>query len=231
MGVPMNMSWLSHLQPVWSLFLKGLAAVLPLAITLYLIFWIGGAAESVFGNVVRTLFPDWVYFPGLGILCAIGFVLVIGLVIQQWIVSQLVSLGEEMLKRIPLVNTVYSGIRDIMDFISQTNRRSDLQRVVLVELKPGWQVIGFVTDEEAGNSLPELYRGSTAIDSDADLVAVYVPLSYQIGGITLWLPRADLETLNLSVEDAMRVVLTAGVNRPKRGAEQARPGKTPDQAG
>lgn len=223
----MKTNWVHHLQPLWSLFLKGLAAVLPLAITLYLVFWIGGAAESIFGNIVRTLFPEWVYFPGLGIVCAIGFVLGIGLVIQQWFVSRLVSLGEEMLKRIPLVNTVYSGIRDIMDFISQSNRRSDLQRVVLVEIKPGWQVIGFVTDESAGSSLPELYRGSTEFDGDADLVAVYVPLSYQIGGLTLWLPRADLQTLDLSVEDAMRVVLTAGVNRPKRGANTRPDGPAP----
>ena len=226
----MNVNWVHHLQPLWSLFLKGLAAVRPLAITLYLVFWIGGAAESIFGNIVRTLFPDWVYFPGLGILCAIGFVLVIGLVIQQWFVSRLVSLGEEMLKRIPLVNTVYSGIRDIMNFISQTNRRSDLQSVVLVEVKPGWQMIGFVTDGSAGSSLPELYQGSTDLDREEDMVAVYVPLSYQIGGLTLWLPRGELQTLDLTVEDAMRVVLTAGVNRPKRGAD-ARANRPPASSG
>lgn len=212
----MDYSWLRPLQPLWSLFLKGLAAVLPLGITVYLLYWLGHTAENLFGAIVRAILPEALYFPGLGILLAIATVIVIGLVIQQWMVSQLVKLGEELLHRIPVINTVYAGIRDIMDFISRAGRRRDMSRVVFVELWPGWRSIGFVTDEDAGTNLPEVYQ-SERIDEGTEIVAVYVPLSYQIGGLTLWLPRADVEELDLSVEDAMRVVLTAGVNRPRRG--------------
>jgi len=213
----MDYTWLRPLQPLWALFLKGLAAVLPLGITLYLLVWLGRTAEELFGAMVRAVLPNALYFPGLGILVAVGCVILIGLVIQQWIVSQLVGLGEELLKRIPVVNTVYSSIRDIMDFVSRASRRQEMSRVVMVELQPGWRAMGFVTDEHAGTNLPELHDGERVAD-DAELVAVYIPLSYQIGGLTLWLPRADLQELDLSVEDAMRVVLTAGVNRPRRGS-------------
>lgn len=213
----MEHPWLRALQPIWRLFLKGLAAVLPLGITVYLLVWLGRTAEEVFGAMARAVLPESLYFPGLGIGLAIACVVLIGAVIQQWIVSRLMALGEEIVKRIPVVSSVYSGIRDIMDFISRSNRRSDLSRVVLVEVRPGWQTIGFVTDEDAGKSLPELYHGDNVADG-TPLVAVYIPLSYQIGGITLWLPHNELQELDLSVEDAMRVVLTAGVNRPRRGS-------------
>ena len=207
--------WLRPLQPLWRLFLSGLAAVLPLAITVYLIFWLGGAAESLFGRIVRTLFPDWIYFPGLGILCAIGAILLIGLFVRQWAFGRLLDLGEDLIRRIPLINTFYTAIRDILNFVSRANERRDLQRVVLIELYPGVQTIGFVTDEAVAEVLPELYEAEGVGDEDR-LIAVYMPMSYQIGGYTLYLPRDRVRMLDLSVEDAMRVVLTAGVNRPQR---------------
>lgn len=214
----MNTDWIRYLQPLWRIFLSGLAAVLPLAITLYIIYWLGSAAESIFGGIFRGLFPDWIYFPGLGILCAIGTILLIGVFVQQWAFSRLMGLGEELLRKIPGINSLYSAIRDILDFIARANRRRELQHVVLIELQPGWQVMGFITAEDAGAALPELYTDS-GLDTDTELVAVYMPLSYQIGGLTVWLPRERLKPIDMPVEDALRVVLTAGVNRPRHGRE------------
>jgi uncharacterized membrane protein len=196
-------------QRLWRTFLSGLATVLPVGITLYLVWWLLKQAEALFGSVAQVVLPEGWYFPGLGIALAIGVVLLVGAFLNAWLFSRLVDLGEAMLSRIPLVKTVYTGLRDILNFLSRNGEESDLKQVVSVEIQPEVHVIGFVTDNDVGQGLPELAR-----DADDPLVSVYMPMGYQVGGYTLYLPASRLQPLDLTVEQAMRVVLTAGVNRP-----------------
>ncbi len=206
-------------QRLWRTFLSGLATVLPVGITLYLVWWLLQKAESLFGGLVRVVLPDDWYFPGLGIALAIGVVLLVGAFLNAWLFSRLVDLGESILSRIPLVKTVYTGLRDILGFLSRSGGESDLKQVVSVEIQPEVHVIGFVTDNDAGEGLPELAR-----DADDPLVSVYMPMGYQVGGYTLYLPASRLQPLDLSIEQAMRVVLTAGVNRPQSAGANANRG-------
>ena len=200
-------------RSAWRTFLSGLATVLPAAITAYVVWWLGGTAESVFGGMARFVLPPGWYVPGIGLLMAVGVVFLVGAFLNAWLFSRLVALGERVLERIPVVKTVYGGLRDLFRFLSGTGAQSELRKVVSVEIQPDVHVIGFVTDEEAGRGLPELAR-----DEDDRLVAVYLPMGYQVGGYTLYLPVSRLRELDLSIEEAMRVVLTAGVNRPRRDA-------------
>lgn len=213
----MNEAGRSLLQRLWRMFLAGLVAVLPLAITIAVIVWLVRAAESYFGGIARVVLPaDW-YVPGLGVVLAVGVVLLVGLLLNAWLVSRLVALGERVLERIPLVKTLYTALRDLLRFFSRAGEGGDLKHVVSVEVQPDVHVIGFVTDDDAGQGLPELAR------DDDRLVSVYLPMGYQVGGYTLYLPVSRLRPLDLSIEEAMRVVLTAGVNRPQRdGAPGAR---------
>mgnify|MGYP006421326255 CR=1 FL=1 len=197
-------------QRLWRTFLSGLATVLPVGITLYLVWWLLRTAESLFGGVARVILPHGWYFPGLGIALAIGIVLLVGAFLNAWLFSRLVDLGETMLGRIPLVKTVYAGLRDILNFLSRSGANSDLKQVISVEIQPEVHVIGFVTDNDVGQGLPELARGA-----NDPLVSVYMPMGYQVGGYTLYLPASRLHPLDLTIEQAMRVVLTAGVNRPQ----------------
>jgi len=205
------------LSRLWRTFLSGLVAVLPLAITLYLIYWLIRLAESAFGGFARLLLPEGWYVPGFGVLLAAGVIFAIGVFVQQVVFSRLVELTEELLSRIPVVKSVYGTVRDTLDFISQASRRRDLKRVVLVELTDNTHVFGFVTDDQAAQVLPELLGEGESRD-DSRLVSVYMPMSYMVGGYTVYLPSDRLTPLDISVEEAMRVALTAGVNRPKRTA-------------
>lgn len=200
------------LASAWRTFLSGLATVLPVAVTVYVVVWLAGAAESLFGGMARQVLPAGWYVPGVGLLMALAIVFLVGAFLNAWLFSRLVAVGERVLERIPVVKTVYGGLRDLSRFLSRTGADSDLRKVVSVELQADVHVIGFVTDDDAGRGLPELAR-----DDDDRLVAVYLPMGYQVGGYTLYLPRSRLQPLDLSVEEAMRVVLTAGVNRPRRG--------------
>lgn len=207
----MNDAGRSLVQRLWRMFLAGLVAVLPLAITIAVLVWLVRAAESYFGGIARVVLPaDW-YVPGLGVVLAIGVVLLVGLLLNAWLVSRLVALGERVLERIPLVKTLYTALRDLLRFFARAGEGDDLKQVVSVEMQPDVHVIGFVTDDDAGRGLPELAR------DDDRLVSVYLPMGYQVGGYTLYLPASRLRPLDLSIEEAMRVVLTAGVNRPRRG--------------
>lgn len=204
---------LSH---VWRTFLSGLVAVLPLAITLYLIYWLGRVAESAFGGFARLLLPDGWYVPGFGVLLAAAAIFAIGVFVQQVVFSRVVAFAEELLSRIPIVKTVYTTVRDTLDFISNASRRRDLKRVVLVELQDNVHVIGFVTDDRADQVLPELLGDVAEEEGGGPLVSVYMPMSYMVGGYTVYLSSERLKPIDISIEDAMRVALTAGVNRPRR---------------
>ncbi|MDZ7786591.1 MAG: DUF502 domain-containing protein [Halofilum sp. (in: g-proteobacteria)] len=199
----------------WRTFLSGLATVLPVAVTAYVIWWLAGAAEAVFGGMARFILPAGWYVPGIGFVMAVALVFLVGAFLNAWLFSRLVGLGEQVLERIPVIKTVYGGLRELFRFLSRSAGDRDLRHVVSVELQADVHVIGFVTDEDAGRGLPELARGD-----DDRLVAVYLPMGYQVGGYTLYLPRSRLRPLGLSVEEAMRVVLTAGVNRPRRAGQE-----------
>lgn len=196
----------------WRTFLAGLATVLPIALTVYVIIWLAGVAESVFGVMARFVLPAGWYVPGIGVLMGVALVFLVGVFINAWLVSGLIALGERLLERIPLVKTLYGGLRDLSRFLSRGSGDRDLKHVVSVEVQPDVHLIGFVTDDEAARALPELVR-----EDDDRLVSVYLPMGYQVGGYTLYLPVSRLKTLDLRVDDAMRMVLTAGVNRPERG--------------
>lgn len=203
--------WNSLLDYFWRTFLAGLATLLPIAITLYAVWWLIAWAERFFGQLVRVILPAGWYVPGIGVVIAIGAVFLFGTFLNAWLVSRLVNLGEHLLERIPLVKTLYAGLRDLLRFVSRGSGSADLKHVVSIEIQPEVHMIGFITDQDAGRSFPEL-----ATSDDDPLVTVYVPFGYQVGGHTLYLPASRLTELDISIEEAMRVVLTAGVNKPHR---------------
>lgn len=203
--------WQSLLDYFWRTFLAGLATLLPIAITLYAVWWLIAWAERFFGQLVRVVLPTGWYVPGIGVVIAIGAVFLFGTFLNAWLVSRLVNLGERLLERIPLVKTLYAGLRDLLRFVSRGSGSEDLKHVVSIEIQPEVHMIGFITDQDAGRSFPEL-----ASSDDDPLMTVYVPFGYQVGGHTLYLPASRLTELDISIEEAMRVVLTAGVNKPYR---------------
>jgi uncharacterized membrane protein len=191
------------MKQLWNLVLKGLAAVLPISVTIYVVIWLGTSVEAVLRDLITLVLPERHYWPGLGLL--IGFLLLVGagLIVNAYVVRWFLLQWDQFLERIPFVKTVYGALRDLMKFLPGEGKRRDLQRVVLAHFGEA-HVIGFVTRE----SVPELALGN----ANASLVAVYFPMSYQIGGYTLYMPRELLKPLDMSVEEGMRLVLTGGIS-------------------
>jgi uncharacterized membrane protein len=181
--------------------LKGLVAILPIGLTIYVVYWLGVTTETVLSGPLKWLLPPGIYRPGMGLVAGFLLLFVVGLLVNAYVVRRVFSLGESLLLRVPVVKTVYASIRDLTALVNTRDRKRELERVVMVRFGPG-RVIGFVTQENA--ALPGLQgRG--------DLVAVYLPMSYQIGGYTVYLPRDQIEATDLTVEQAMRIVITGGL--------------------
>jgi len=190
------------------LFLKGLAVMIPAALTLAILWWLARGAERVLGGLLSGFLPEGWYIPGMGLLAAVAITLLVGLLTHVIVFQKLFAVGEAILNRLPLVKSLYSAIKDFMAYFSPDNKAA-MSKVVLVRL-PGqaFELIGFVTREDFSRLPVQL-----SVD---DPVAVYLPFSYQIGGYTLFLPRSCLTPVNMSFEEAMKLVLTGAVARENR---------------
>jgi uncharacterized membrane protein len=183
-----------------NILLKGLLTILPIGLTLYFVYWLGVTTETLLSKPIKLVIGEN-YWPGMGLITGFFILFVVGLAVNAFLVRRLLGIGEELLLRVPVVKTVYSAIRDMTRLVNTDKKKGDLDRVVTLDLGFG-RVIGFVTQEHA-NTL--------GIGGGDDLVAVYLPMSYQIGGYTVYLPRSRVVETDLSVEQAMRIVLTGGV--------------------
>jgi uncharacterized membrane protein len=192
---------------VWNILLKGLVAILPVALTLYLVFWLGDVVEHTLHPIITTVVPEPYYWPGMGLIAGFMLLFFIGLAVNAWIVQRMLQLGEDILTQIPLVKSVYGTLRDFVSHFSTTHRGRELEQVVMVTIN-NIRVIGFLTAEHA-DDFPELPHPE-------ETVAVYVPMSFQIGGYTVYVSRACVEIIDMSVEDAMRRILTAGLSTSGR---------------
>jgi uncharacterized membrane protein len=189
------------MKTVGRLLAKGLFTILPIVLTVYFIYWLGVTTESLLSGLLKVWLPAEIYVPGMGLVAGFVVLIVVGLLVNAYVVRRVITFSESLILRIPVVKTVYSAVRDLTGLMKLGEKGGELQRVVMVQFGPG-KVIGFVTQENA--TLPGL-------GTDEELVAVYMPMSYQIGGYTLYLPRDRIEPTDLTVEAAMRIVLTGGI--------------------
>lgn len=182
-------------------FLRGLSVVLPLALTAYALWWLIASIERVFHWLWKLLLPDSWYFTGLGIVLGVLAIYAVGVLASAWLGRLLLESFEGVLARIPLVKTIYGSVRDLTSFFS--GKKQGMGRVVIAEVTPGIRLLGFVTQEDA--------QLLTGLPADAGLTSVYLPMSYQIGGYMVILPRERLTPIDMKVEDALRMAVTAGI--------------------
>ncbi|MGE4295405.1 MAG: DUF502 domain-containing protein [Campylobacterales bacterium] len=180
--------------------LQGILTVFPLAVTIYVIYWIVSSLEAWVGSLLDMALPEVFYFPGMGLLVGIAILLGVGWLVNAYFIRNIVSFTEGVLERIPLVKTIYTGLRDLVGFVNIAKKQPE-GSVVLVQMEDK-SVIGFITDRHAGKTL--------GIE-DENLVGVYLPLGYMIGGYTVYIDKSKLKYLSLGAEEAMRLVLTGGM--------------------
>jgi uncharacterized membrane protein len=187
---------------VTKLFLTGLATILPIAVTIYVLYWLGATAESILGPLLEMVMPTKFYRPGLGVLTGIVLVFVVGILMKAYLFRTFVALGEQILGRIPLVKTLYRSLRDLMSFFT-TGERQRMTPVMVTLGDTNMHLIGFITRED--------FMDMPAGIGGRDMVAVFMPMSYQMGGFTTVVPRSAITPIDMSIEQAMRFAVTAGM--------------------
>jgi uncharacterized membrane protein len=191
------------MKPVSKTFFKGLIAIIPLILTVYLILWLANTAELVLGNIFKFFLPNSWYIKGFGFVLGLAVAYFFGVFLETRIFLTLFNRFEELVLQIPVVKSIYTAIRDFLSLFS-SEQKGKFNKVVLVNIPLyNGQQIGFITISDS-----EEHSHTFIAD---DQIAVYLPFSYQMGGNTVIMSRENVVEIDMSVEDALRFIATAGV--------------------
>ena len=194
------------MKSLWKTMLQGLAAVLPALVTLYVIYWIVSTMELLIGGFLKFFFLGSIYFPGMGILVGIILLYLAGVMLERvGIIQKIYAYAEGLFEKIPFVKSLYSSLKDLMQFFSTAKQgEKEHHKVVLLNIN-NMRLIGLVT----GKVAEQLSRSI----EEEETIPVYLPMSYQLGGFTVYVAPSQVKDTDLSVEEAMKIALTGGVGK------------------
>lgn len=197
--------------------LIGLITILPIVLTFYLFYWLAATTESLLGEQLMQLLPASLYIPGMGLVAGLALTFAVGTLMHTYAMQRIFVRAERLFYRLPLIRLVYPALRDFVDYFSPMKKK-EYQQVVAVTLgDTGMQAIGLITQAD-------MARMPKGFGSEGE-VLVYLPMSYMIGGYALLMPVRCLRPLDMTMDEAMRFILTAGVTGatpPLAGAELPR---------
>jgi uncharacterized membrane protein len=201
-------------------FLTGLVVVLPITLTIYLIWtvigWIDGwvlpfVPQAYHPNqMLRYYFgDDWTYnIRGLGVIVFLAFTIFVGWVAKGIFGRSILKWAEGLVDRMPVVRSVYNGLKQIAETVfSQSSNNFD--RACVVEFpRPGVYAIGFVATRAKGELAAKIPGGE-------DVLTVFVPTTPNpTSGFLVYLPAVDVIILDMTVEDAAKLIISAGLVYP-----------------
>jgi uncharacterized membrane protein len=186
-------------------FRNGVMAIVPIGIVVWAVVQLFNFFDGLLGSQLLTV--DHHVIPGLGVLMTLALILVAGALATHWASRRFFVFLESQIERVPVIKSVYGVVKDtVAAFVGQ---RQGFQKVVLVPA-PGFaaEVIGFVTQSDLA-SFGGLGAGK---------VTVFVPLSFQMTGMTLLVPAEQVKELDMTVEQGIRYTLSAGLARGSNAA-------------
>ena len=190
--------------------LAGLLVVVPVAITVWVLQWIIGTLDQTLLILPEAWHPDRVlgiHIPGLGVLLALAILLLVGAAASNFIGKKLVLLGDKIVSRIPVVRSIYSSVKQVSDTLFSESGNAFRTAVLVQWPRPDVWTIGFVTGTPGGDVANYLRGG--------EYVSVYVPTTPNpTGGYFVMLRKSDCIELKMSVDEALKYVVSMGVVVP-----------------
>ncbi|MBY6064187.1 DUF502 domain-containing protein [Pseudidiomarina sediminum] len=186
--------------------LRGLAILLPIVVTIAIVRWLIMTVETTLRPIWEAIVGQAYYFPGLATLSFLGLALLIGFSSRWMFVHKIWQFPGEIMNKMPVLNSVYGTINDVIEMMSGKNFAEE--SVVMVTLPGGdLKLIGIVTKKSG----IEGDRLSQCIDDDH--VAVFLPMSYNVGGYMVMVPRNCIEPIDMSPADALQLTISAGLGK------------------
>lgn len=192
-------------------FLTGLLVLIPISLCIYILRIVIGAAD----RLLRFLPPPYnpgtylpFHIPGLGIILTVAVIFLVGLVTANFVGKKMVHGIEYLFARIPLVRTIYTGAKEIVQTIV-LDRPSQFRQVVLIEFpRKGIYSIAFVTGSPSGELASKI---------DGDFLNVFIPTTPNpTSGFFILVSREETIPLNITIEDAFKLIMSAGMSMPAR---------------
>lgn len=195
-------------------FLTGFVVCAPLAITIYIAWSLVGWVDSWVKPYVPAKYNPDNYLPfvipGFGLIVAIVLITLIGFLTANIIGRTIVKYGEYLLDRMPLVRSIYRGLKQIFETVL-SNKADMFKKVGLVEYprRGAWAIVFIANEKE--NEVSDKLEGR-----EENPIAVFMPSTPNpTTGFLMYVPRSDVVELNMSVEDAAKLVISAGLVAPE----------------
>ncbi len=199
-------------------FLTGLVIAAPVSITVYITWWF----VDLFDNWIKPLVPEkynpdtYLPFslPGVGLIFALCGITLLGGLTANLFGRTILSFGEQMMDRMPIVRNVYKALKQIFETVLSQSQ-SSFKNVALIEYpRPGLYALVFVSTETSGEVVERAER------EEEGMFSVFLPTTPNpTSGFLLFVPRRDVRILEMSVEEAAKMIISAGLVTPKRNGE------------
>ncbi|MEF8719211.1 MAG: DUF502 domain-containing protein [Candidatus Accumulibacter necessarius] len=190
-------------------FITGLLIWVPLAITAWVLVLIVGTMDQSLRLLPEAIHPRSVLgfdIPGVGAILTLLIIVLTGLLAANFIGQRLVVWWEMLLARIPVVNSIYNSVKQVSDTLFSSSGNAFRQALLIEYPRRGAWTIAFLTGKPGGEVLRHL---------DGEYVSVYVPTTPNpTSGFFLMLPRAEVIELEMSVDTALKYVISMGVVAP-----------------
>lgn len=197
------------------IFLAGALVIVPVAITLYVLYSVAASLDGLGTRMLQTFWPQAQAIPGAGAVLLIAAVYCVGLLTHLWVFRNAFTGMERLVARVPGVKVIYESVRDLMKLFGGDSK--SMGRVVEYR-PPGTNVtmLGVLTNENPAG---------VGQSGGAKRVAVYLPLAYMFGGPTVYAEPKDLTELDMPVEKALRLAATANLGSAATPSVDANPEK------
>jgi uncharacterized membrane protein len=198
--------------------ITGLLIWIPLAITIWVLHLIVSSMDQVLTLLPPELQPETLFgrqIPGLGLVLTFVVVLLTGVAASNIIGQRLLRAWEGVLKRIPVVNSIYNGVKQVSDSLFRPGGQAFRKAVLVQWPQAGHWTIAFLTGRPGGDVANHLKD---------DYVSIYVPTTPNpTGGYFVMVRREDLVELDMSVDEALKYIISMGVATPRPAARKAAP--------
>jgi len=190
-------------------FITGLLIWIPLAITAWVFYLIVSTMDQTLHLLPAFVHPENLFgfsIPGMGVILTLVVVFLTGLVTANIIGQRLLRFWEGVLSRIPIVKSVYYSVKQVSDTLFSSSGEAFRKALLIQYPRPGAWTIAFLTGQPGGD-VTRYLRG--------DYVSVYIPTTPNpTSGFFLMLPRADVVELDMSVDEALKYIISMGVVAP-----------------